>query len=217
VNALMYHFQHVPIYQQKEPRQGLVHRLDKNTSGIMVMAKNEYALAYLARQFFERATERTYIALVWGDMKSDSGTITGHIGRDIRDRKVFAVYADGSQGKHAVTHYRVLERFGYVNLIECKLETGRTHQIRVHLKYIGHPLFNDDTYGGDQVLRGISSGSYKQFVANSFEILPRQALHAKTLGFFHPATNEFMQFDSDIPADIKTVAERWRQYVLNHG
>jgi 23S rRNA pseudouridine1911/1915/1917 synthase len=212
VNALMYHFQHVPIYQQKEPRPGLVHRLDKNTSGIMVMAKNEYAMAYLARQFFERTTERTYIALVWGDMKSDSGTITGHIGRDIRDRKVFAVYADGSQGKHAVTHYRVLERFGYVNLIECKLETGRTHQIRVHLKYIGHPLFNDDTYGGDQVLRGISSGSYKQFVANCFELLPRHALHAKSLGFQHPVSKEMLRFDSEIPSDMQAAIAQWKRY-----
>jgi 23S rRNA pseudouridine1911/1915/1917 synthase len=178
----------------------------------MVMAKNEYAMAYLARQFFERTTERTYIALVWGDMKSDSGTITGHIGRDIRDRKVFAVYADGSQGKHAVTHYRVLERFGYVNLIECKLETGRTHQIRVHLKYIGHPLFNDDTYGGDQVLRGISSGSYKQFVANCFELLPRHALHAKSLGFQHPVSKEMLRFDSEIPSDMQAAIAQWKRY-----
>jgi 23S rRNA pseudouridine1911/1915/1917 synthase len=210
----MYHFQHVPIYQQKEPRPGLVHRLDKNTSGLMIMAKNEYAMAHLARQFFERTTERTYIALVWGDLKEDAGTITGHIGRDVRDRKLFAVYPDGSQGKHAVTHYRVLERFGYVNLIECKLETGRTHQIRVHLKYIGHPLFNDDTYGGDQILRGVSSGSYKHFVSNCFELLPRHALHAKTLGFKLPVSGEFMRFDSEIPKDIQIAIAQWRKYIL---
>jgi 23S rRNA pseudouridine1911/1915/1917 synthase len=210
----MYHFQHVPIYQQKEPRPGLVHRLDKNTSGIMVMAKNEYGMAHLARQFFERTTERTYIALVWGDLKEDAGTITGHIGRDMRDRKIFAVYPDGSQGKHAVTHYRVLERLGYVNLIECKLETGRTHQIRVHLKYLGHPLFNDDTYGGNQVLRGISSGSYKQFVANCFELLPRHALHAKSLGFKHPVTGNILRFDSEIPDDMLAATAQWRKYLL---
>lgn len=213
VNALMYHFQHVPIYQQKEPRPGLVHRLDKNTSGIMVMAKNEYAMAHLARQFFERTTERTYIALVWGDLKEGVGTIIGNIGRDVRDRKLFAVYPDGSQGKHAVTHYRVLERLGYVNLIECKLETGRTHQIRVHLKHIGHPLFNDDTYGGDQILRGVSSGSYKHFVSNCFELLPRHALHAKTLGFKHPVSGEFMRFDSTIPADMEAAIDHWHKYI----
>lgn len=214
VNALMYHFQHVPIYQQKEPRPGLVHRLDKNTSGIMVMAKNEYALAHLARQFFERTTERTYIALVWGDLKEEAGTITGHIGRDMRDRKLFTVYPDGSQGKHAVTHYRVLERLGYVNLIECKLETGRTHQIRVHLKHLGHPLFNDDTYGGDHILRGISSGSYKQFVENCFMLLPRHALHAKTLGFKHPVSGEMMRFDSEIPGDIQVAVVQWKKLII---
>lgn len=215
VNALMYHFQHVPLYQQKEPRPGLVHRLDKNTSGIMVMAKNEFAMAHLARQFFDRTTERTYVALVWGELKEDSGTITGHIGRDIRDRKLFAVYPDGSQGKNAITHYRVIERLGYVTLIECKLETGRTHQIRVHLKYIGHPLFNDDTYGGNQILRGTSSGSYKHFVLNCFEILPRHALHAKTLGFKHPVSGESMRFDSSIPVDIQTAIMQWQKYTGN--
>jgi 23S rRNA pseudouridine1911/1915/1917 synthase len=181
----------------------------------MVMAKNEFAMAHLARQFFDRTTERTYVALVWGELKEDSGTITGHIGRDIRDRKLFAVYPDGSQGKHAITHYRVIERLGYVTLIECKLETGRTHQIRVHLKYIGHPLFNDDTYGGNQILRGTSSGSYKHFVLNCFEILPRHALHAKTLGFKHPVSGEFMRFDSSIPADIQTAIMQWQKYTGN--
>ncbi len=212
VNALMYHFQHVPIYSQNDPRPGLVHRLDKNTSGIMVLAKSEYALAHLARQFFERTTERTYQALVWGNVAQDEGTITGHIGRDVRDRKLFAVYADGSQGKHAVTHYKVLERFGYLTWIECKLETGRTHQIRVHLKHIGHTLFNDDTYGGDAVLKGLKSGSYAKFIENCFGILPRHALHAKSLGFIHPNTAERLFFDSDIPADMAEVRERLRKF-----
>ncbi|MCB0819865.1 MAG: RluA family pseudouridine synthase [Bacteroidetes bacterium] len=213
VNALMYHFRHLDMYRQKEsPRPGLVHRLDKNTSGIMVLAKTEYSMTHLARQFFERTTKRTYQALVWGDVKEDSGTITGHIGRDVRDRKLFTVYPGGDQGKHAVTHYNVLERFGYVTLVECRLETGRTHQIRVHLKYIGHPLFNDDTYGGDKILKGTTFSNYKQFVDNCFEILPRHALHAKSLGFVHPVSKKELFFDSELPDDMTQAILKWRTY-----
>jgi 23S rRNA pseudouridine1911/1915/1917 synthase len=196
VNALIYHFQHLPLYQQKQPRPGLVHRLDKNTSGIMVMGKNEYAMTHLARQFFERTTKRTYYALVWGDLKEDAGTVTGHIGRDIRDRKLFSVFPDGSQGKHAVTHYKVLRRFGYVTLVECKLETGRTHQIRVHMKFIGHPLFNDDTYGGDRILKGT-------------------ALHAKSLGFVHPVLGTELFFDSELPKDMTDALQKWETYATH--
>jgi len=217
VNALLFHFQGLPLFMGTEPRPGLVHRLDKDTTGLMVIAKTELALNKLAKQFFDRTTQRTYIALVWGDVKEDEGTINANLGRHPKDRKLTTVFPDGDQGKTAITHYKVLERLHYVTLVQCKLQTGRTHQIRAHFKYIGHTLFGDVTYGGDEVLKGTLFNKYKQFVANSFEILPRQALHAKTLGFFHPATNEFMQFDSDIPADIKTVAERWRQYVINHG
>jgi len=213
VNALMYHFQHLPLYKNKEtPRPGLVHRLDKNTSGIMILAKTEYSMTHLARQFFERSTKRTYQALVWGDVKEDQGTIIGHIGRDIRDRKLFTVFPEGDQGRHAVTHYKVLERFGYVTLVECKLETGRTHQIRVHLKYIGHPLFNDDTYGGDKILKGTTFTNYKQFVENCFALLPRHALHAKSLGFVHPVKKSEMYFDSELPDDMKEVLQKWRVY-----
>jgi 23S rRNA pseudouridine1911/1915/1917 synthase len=215
VNALIYHFQHLPLYQQKQPRPGLVHRLDKNTSGIMVMGKNEYAMTHLARQFFERTTKRTYYALVWGDLKEDSGTVTGHIGRDIRDRKLFSVFPDGSQGKHAVTHYKVLRRFGYVTLVECKLETGRTHQIRVHMKFIGHPLFNDDTYGGDRILKGTTSSSYKHFIDNCFEILPRHALHAKSLGFVHPVLGTELFFDSELPKDMTDALQKWETYATH--
>lgn len=213
VNALMYHFSHLKMYSQKEsPRPGLVHRLDKNTSGIMLLAKTEYSMTHLARQFFERTTKRTYQALVWGDVKDDSGTVTGHIGRDVRDRKLFTVYPEGDQGKHAVTHYRVLERFGYVTLVECRLETGRTHQIRVHMKYIGHPLFNDDTYGGNRILKGTTYTNYKQFVENCFEILPRHALHAKSLGFMHPVQKKEMFFDSELPEDMTQAIQKWRTY-----
>jgi 23S rRNA pseudouridine1911/1915/1917 synthase len=211
VNAVMYRFKHLPLFQQGEARPGLVHRLDKNTSGIMLMATNEYALSHLARQFFERTTKRTYIALVWGDFQDEQGTIEGNIDRDIRERKMMAVYPDGDRGKHAITHYKVLERFGYVTLVECKLETGRTHQIRVHMRYIGHPLFNDDLYGGDKVLKGNNFSSYKQFIANCFEALPRHALHAKSLGFVHPISKKEMFFDSELPDDMKAVIEKWRR------
>lgn len=215
VNGLMYHFQSLPLFSSGNLRPGLVHRLDKNTSGIMILAKNEIALAKLAKQFFDRTTKRTYIALVWGDFEVDAGTITGNIGRNIKDRKKMDVFPEGDQGKHAVTHYKVMERFGYVTLIECKLETGRTHQIRVHFQHIGHPLFNDEVYGGDKILKGTTFTKYKQFIQNCFKIMPRHALHAKSLGFVHPATNKELFFDSDIPADMQEVIEKWRTYSVS--
>ena len=214
VNALLWHFQNLPR-SSGETRPGLVHRLDKDTSGIMVVAKTEFSLAFLAKQFFERTNDRRYIALVWGDFEENEGTITGNIGRSLRDRKVQEVFPDGDNGKHAVTHWKVLERFGYVTLVECKLETGRTHQIRVHMKHIGHPLFNDSTYGGDRIRKGTTFTKYKQFVDNCFELCPRQALHAKSLGFIHPKSKEFVSFDSELPADMKALIEKWRAYVQN--
>ena len=210
VNGLIYHFNNLP--GKDEVRPGLVHRLDKDTSGIMVIAADEYAMAHLARQFFERTTNRAYQALVWGNVEEDQGTITGHIGRSKKDRKVFTVYPEGDEGKHAVTHYRVLERFGYTTLVECRLETGRTHQIRVHMKHLGHPLLNDKEYGGDHILKGTTFTKYKQFVANCFELCPRQALHAKTLGFEHPRTHERLSFDSDLPPDMQGLIDKWRHY-----
>lgn len=212
VNALLYHFENMPS-QPGDVRPGLVHRLDKNTSGIMLMAKNEYALAFLAKQFFNRTTKRTYQAVVWGDMKEDKGTIVGNIGRDLRDRKIMAVFPEGSEmGKHAVTHYTVLQRFGYVTLVECRLETGRTHQIRAHMKHIGHPLFNDDTYGGDKILKGTTFTKYKHFVENCFTICPRHALHAKSLGFVHPTTGKELFFDSELPGDMQALLNKWTVY-----
>jgi len=213
VNALIHHFDKLPRGEGLDAdRPGLVHRLDKNTTGLMVVAKTEEGLAHLSRQFFDRTTDRTYNALVWGDVAEDEGTITGNIGRSIKDRKVFVVYPNGDQGKHAVTHYKVLERFGYVTLIQCKLETGRTHQIRVHLKHIGHTLFNDFEYKGDQILKGSTFAKYKQFIHNCFELLPRQALHARSLGFEHPATGERMFFESELPDDMEAVLAKWRTY-----
>jgi 23S rRNA pseudouridine1911/1915/1917 synthase len=209
VNALLYHFQNLPEASH-ESRPGLVHRLDKDTSGIMVVAATDYAMAHLAKQFFDRTTDRTYWALVWGDIQEDSGTITGNIARSLKNRKVFEVSEE--RGKHAVTHYKVLERFGYTTLVQCKLETGRTHQIRVHMKHIGHTLFNDKEYGGDAILKGTTFTKYKQFVANCFELCPRQALHAKTLGFDHPITKERMSFNSDLPADMAGLVDKWRNY-----
>jgi 23S rRNA pseudouridine1911/1915/1917 synthase len=208
----MYRFKHLPLFSKGEARPGLVHRLDKNTSGIMVMATNEFTLSHLARQFFERTTKRTYIALVWGDVKEDEGTIVGNIDRDLRDRKMMAVYPEGNQGKHAITHYKVIERFGYITMVQCNLETGRTHQIRVHMKFIGHPLFNDDLYGGDKILKGTNFSSYKQFIHNCFEMMPRHALHAKSLGFVHPVSKKEMFFDSELPADMQGVIDKWRRY-----
>lgn len=213
INALLYHFEQLPKAKDGNiTRPGLVHRLDKNTSGVMVIAKTEHALTHLSKQFFDRTSERTYYALVWGNPVNASGTITGHIGRSVRDRKVFQVYEDGSQGKHAVTHYEVIKHYKHVSLIKCKLETGRTHQIRVHLKYIGHPLFNDIEYGGDQVLRGNTTAKYKQFIENCFTLIPGQALHAKTLGFTHPEKNEWMQFDSELPKGFLDILEKWEGF-----
>lgn len=212
VNALMHHLSGNPMFDSGEIRPGLVHRIDKDTSGLLVIAKSENAMNKLAKQFYEKTTKRTYQALVWGNMKDEEGTISGNIGRNPRDRKKMYVFPEGEEGKHAVTHYKVLERFDYVNLVECRLETGRTHQIRVHFQYINHPLFNDPEYGGDQILRGTTFSKYKQFIQNCFKILPRQALHAKTLGFVHPVTGKEMIFDTELPGDMAEVIEKWRRY-----
>ncbi len=213
VNALMYHLKDVPLFSSGEVRPGLVHRIDKNTSGILVIAKSEIAMNRLAKQFFDRTSSRQYIALVWGNMDTDEGTITGHIGRSIRDRKKMQVFPEGDQGKHAVTHWKVVERLGYVNLVECKLETGRTHQIRAHFEYIRHPVFNDDRYGGNIIVKGTVFTKYRQFVDNCFTLCPRHALHAKSLGFKHPTSGKEMYFESELPADMKNVIEKWRNYV----
>ncbi|MBN1112245.1 MAG: RluA family pseudouridine synthase [Bacteroidales bacterium] len=215
VNAMAHHFSSSPLFKKGEERPGLVHRIDKNTSGIIVVAKDEISLNNLARQFFDRTTKRKYIALVWGNMEEDEGTITGNIGRSLKNRLKMDVFPDGETGKHAVTHYKVLERLGYVNLVECRLETGRTHQIRVHFEHIGHPLFNDERYGGDSILKGTTFTKYKQFVMNCFKELPRHALHAKSLGFTHPITGKEMLFDSDLPEDMTKVIEKWRNYTSN--
>ncbi len=195
-------------------KMGLVHRIDKDTSGLLIIAKNSDAKSKLGMQFFNKTTERTYNALVWGVLKNDEGTITGAIARDQRDRMSFAIYDEDENpnAKHAVTHYKVLERFAYATLVQCKLETGRTHQIRVHMKHIGHTLFNDERYGGNEILKGVRTSKYKQFVQNCFEVCPRQALHARTLGFEHPTTGEWMQFNSDLPADMQALIEKWRRY-----
>jgi len=212
VNALMWHFRDIPLFQTGELRPGLVHRIDKNTSGLLVVAKNELSLNILSRQFYERTTDRKYIALVWGIPDPPEGSISGNVGRNIRDRKIMQVFPDGSQGKPAITHYSVIEDLGYVSLVECKLETGRTHQIRVHFSYIKHPLFNDEEYGGEKILRGTTFAKYQQFVRNCFAILPRQALHAKSLSFDHPVTGKRLSFDSELPDDMKELIEKWREY-----
>jgi 23S rRNA pseudouridine1911/1915/1917 synthase len=212
VNALVFHSQQLPQMPGNDGRPGLVHRIDKDTSGLLLVSKNEWAITFLAKQFFDHSITRKYIALVWGDLAED-GTITGFIGRSVKDRKVMAIYDDENQGKWSVTHYKVLERLNYVTLVECQLETGRTHQIRAHMKHIGHPLFNDSTYGGDRILKGTVFNKYRQFVENCFQILPRQALHAKSLGFIHPTTKEFIHFETELPADISTVIEKWRNYI----
>jgi 23S rRNA pseudouridine1911/1915/1917 synthase len=214
VNALAFHFQNLPMNSSERP--GLVHRIDKNTSGLLVIAKTESAMTHLAKQFEEKTSERQYVALVWGNVKEDEGTIVGNIDRHVKDRMQMAVFPDGDKGKHAVTHYKVIERFGYVTLVSCVLETGRTHQIRVHMKYIGHTIFNDERYGGDLILKGTTFTKYKQFIDNCFKTLPRQALHAKTLGFIHPVTKEMMRFNTEIPKDMQDCIDKWRNYSKNH-
>ena len=212
LNAMLFHFQNLPM--NSDARPGLVHRLDKNTTGLMVIAKTEEALTHLGKQFFDRTIDRRYVALVWGDVKED-GTVIGNTGRSLKDRKVFTVFPEGDHGKHAVTHYKVLKRYGYVTLVECKLETGRTHQIRVHMKHIGHTLFGDFEYGGDKVLKGTTFTKYKQFVQNCLDLLPRQALHARTLSFTHPKTGEWMSFESALPPDMQAVLDKWENYSEN--
>jgi 23S rRNA pseudouridine1911/1915/1917 synthase len=201
------------ISEETLPRFGLVHRIDKNTSGLLVLAKTEKAMRQLAKQFYDHTVKREYIALVWGDLAEDEGTIVAHVGRNLRFRKLFEAYPEGDHGKDAITHYKVLERFNYVTLVQCVLETGRTHQIRVHMKHIGHPLFNDDFYGGDKIVKGTIFSKYKQFVDNCFTLCPRQALHAKTLGFVHPSTGKEVHFDTELPDDIRQVIDKWRGYV----
>jgi 23S rRNA pseudouridine1911/1915/1917 synthase len=215
LNAVAWHLKDSPNFDVNDPRIGLVHRIDKDTSGLLLLAKNENAKTILGKQFFDKTTQRRYNAVVWGNVKQDEGTIIGDIARDPRDRMLFTVFPEGENpnAKHAVTHYKVLERLGYVTLVECRLETGRTHQIRVHMKHIGHTLFNDARYGGNEVLKGTTFTKYKQFVKNCFDICPRQALHAKTLGFTHPRTGEFMNFDSELPDDIQKLIEKWRAYM----
>ena len=214
VNALAYHFENLPMNSSERP--GLVHRIDKDTTGLLVIAKTEASMTHLAKQFENKTSEREYVAMVWGNVKEDEGTIEGNLARHLKDRMQMAVFADPEIGKPAVTHYKVLERLGYVTLISCILETGRTHQIRAHLKHIGHPLFNDARYGGDLILKGTTFTKYKQFIDNCFKILPRQALHAKTLGFVHPTTGEMMRFDTELPDDMKELIEKWRGYSKSH-
>ncbi|MFV5697486.1 RluA family pseudouridine synthase [Flavobacterium sp. ZT3R17] len=215
VHALAYHFDNLPMNSSERP--GLVHRIDKDTSGLLVIAKTEAAMTHLAKQFEAKTSEREYIALVWGNVVEEQGTIEGNLARHLKDRMQMAVFADPEIGKPAVTHYKVLERFGYVTLISCQLETGRTHQIRAHLKHIGHPLFNDERYGGHLILKGTTFTKYKQFIENCFKALPRQALHAKTLGFVHPTTGEMMRFDTELPQDFQDCIEKWRGYSKSHS
>lgn len=213
VNALAYHFAQLPELPGNSGRPGLVHRIDKDTSGILVIAKSEKAMTHLAKQFFDHSISRTYIALVWGEPAENEGTIDAHIGRSAKNRKIMDVYPDGTQGKNAITHWRVLRRLRYVSLVQCNLETGRTHQIRAHMKYLGHPLFNDAMYGGDIIRKGTQFAKYKSFIKNCFDVLPRQALHAQSLGFVHPITKEQMYFESPLPADMQEVLEKWENYV----
>lgn len=218
LNALAYYLKDDPMFDVNNPRLGLVHRIDKDTSGLLLIAKNEDAKTKLSKQFFDKTTYRRYVALLWGNMEEDEGRVEGNIGRDLKDRMLMACFPSGSEhGKPAVTHYKVLERLGYVTLVECRLETGRTHQIRVHMKHIGHTLFNDERYGGNDVLRGTIFAKYKTFVHNCFEVCPRQALHAKELGFIHPRTGMWMQFDSELPKDMQLLVEKWRIYVASRN
>lgn len=213
VNALAYHFKQLPEMANNEGRPGLVHRIDKGTSGLLVIAKTENAMAGLARQFFDHSIERTYWALIWGELKEPKGTIDVHVGRSLKDRKITTAFPEGDFGRHAITHYELIKELRYVSLIKCNLETGRTHQIRAHMKYLGNPLFGDTTYGGDRVLKGMKFSKYKSFVDNCFKIMPRQALHAKSLGFIHPITKKHVHFDSDLPQDFKDVLNKWEHYV----
>ena len=210
LNALLYHFESLPLNANDRP--GLVHRIDKDTSGLLVVAKTEKAMTHLAKQFFDKTSQRSYYALVWGDVKDDTGTIEGHIGRDPKNRLLMTVFPDGDQGKEAITHYEVVERFGYTTLVRCRLETGRTHQIRAHMKHIGHTLFGDARYGGDNILKGTTFTKYKQFVDNCFKLLPRQALHAQTLSFVHPISGKPMSFEASLPNDMLTALDKWRHY-----
>ncbi len=212
VNALAWRFREMPLFKTGELRPGLVHRIDKNTSGLVVVAKTELAMNRLAKQFFDRKTKREYTAIVWGLPQLEEGTIAGHIGRHMKDRMKMDVFPGGQEGKHAVTHYRVIEKLSYISLLECRLETGRTHQIRVHLEHIGHPLFNDERYGGDVILRGTTFTKYRQFVHNCFKILPRHALHARSLGFTHPLSGEELYFESELPRDMELLLDKWRKY-----
>lgn len=213
VNALAYHFQNLPEMQGNEGRPGLVHRIDKDTSGLLVIAKTEKAMSGLAKQFFDHSIERTYYALVWGEPEPEKGTINVHLGRSPKDRRVTVAFPEGDIGRHAVTHYEVIRKLRYVSLVKCNLETGRTHQIRAHMKYLGNPIFNDVMYGGDKILKGTQFSKYKTFVENCYKIIPRQALHAKTLGFIHPVTKQALNFDSPIPDDMQQVLEKWEHYV----
>jgi 23S rRNA pseudouridine1911/1915/1917 synthase len=217
LNGVAYYLQqkNPTVSEETLPRFGLVHRIDKNTSGLLVLAKTDKAMRLMAKQFYDHTVKRRYVALVWGEVKADSGTIVAHVGRNLRYRKLFEAYPEGDHGKEAITHYTVLERFNYVTLVQCVLETGRTHQIRVHMKHLGHPLFNDDFYGGDKIVKGTIFSKYKQFVDNCFALCPRQTLHAKTLGFIHPATGDEMFFDTELPADMAAVIEKWRSYAKN--
>lgn len=213
INGLVYHFQQLPTGRNGEGRPGLVHRIDKDTSGLLVIAKTEFAMSFLAKQFSDHTIERTYYALIWGEPKEPEGTIASFIGRSARDRRVMDVLPEGIHGKHAVTHYQVIKSLRYVSLIKCNLETGRTHQIRVHMQHLGHPIFNDPTYGGNKILRSVSSGNYKNMVESCFELLPGQALHAKSLGFIHPTSRQWVQFDSNLPENFQAIVEKWENYL----
>lgn len=215
VNAIAYRLKDTPEYDSKDPRLGIVHRIDKDTSGLILVAKNAYAKTHLSAQFFNKTTKRQYTALVWGNISDDEGRIEANIGRSLKNRMLMTVFPEADYGKHAVTHYKVLERLGYVTLIQCRLETGRTHQIRVHMKHIGYTLFNDERYGGNEILKGTNFAKYKQFVQNCFNICPRQALHAQTLGFVHPRTGQELMFEAPLPDDMAQLVEKWRGYIAH--